>query len=375
MTNLFINLLVNAAFSLAAGFLVVSFFLWLFRIGTGPAKLFLLSLPFAKVVYDCARGIPANSISLTNIDTFSLPPKHHILTLGSDFTKWGPALSLKFSSTNLDGKQYAESIGDYLAQGLNRSLGPTLPTIALGLVLLISAALLSRRLILGIRFERERRADQILSPSLRKVTLWPRTVEIYVSHHFTGSPFTGGIFKPYICIPAEARAKLDAEELEAVIAHELGHVRQFDILVTIAIQALGDFFWFIPCYRLLSRKIDRLRELVADQWAVRSGAEPALLASALTKLREIPAPKGFTLYSAFLREKSLLKLRVQRLLGDAPEKSPRFGWQNKWIRLAATVWIFTAVMTATFGGNHSVQNVKNPEWFDQILQKFGLANT
>lgn len=159
---------------------------------------------------------------------------------------------------------------------------------------------------------------------------------------------------------------LSKEELNAVLKHELGHIRQFDLLVTILIQVLGDFFWFVPGYRWLSRKIDRLREIVADQWAVTNGAIPEVLASALVRLKEIPETNDrFILYSDFFREKSLLKIRVKRLIEENFEKAPRFGWQYKWVRYAMTVWIASAVMFTTIGGNHTTAELKNPEWFNQ----------
>jgi Zn-dependent protease with chaperone function len=367
--------LVNSIFSLIAGLLVVNLFLWFFRVETGPWKLFLLSLPFAKIAYDCARGLPKDSILFTTVDTFSMPPRSHYLKAGAGFSEWGPTFSLQFSVKDLDGKEYAESVGDYLVLWLNKTFGHEIPLVILSMVLTVSATLLTIRFIQALRFERERRLDRAHSKSLREIKLWRRTVDVYLSNYFSGTPFTGGIFKPYICIPVDAQQKLNPEELEAVIAHELGHVRQFDLAVTIAVQILGDFFWFIPGYRWLSRKIDRLREIVADQWAVYSGIEPPLLASALVKLKEIPAPDRFVLYSAFFREKSLLKLRVAHLLEGPNERKPRFGWQNKWLRRAVCFWIFTAVMTATFGGNHRTDKIKNPEWVDQLLQKWGLAVT
>ncbi len=375
MTLLFFNLLANSIFSLIAGLLVVNFFLWLFRVNTGPWKLFLLSLPFAKIVYDCARGIPHDSILFTGVDTFSMPPKHHILQAGAGLSQWGPTFSVQFSVKDLQGNKYAESVGDYLVLWLNKTFGPEIPLIILSGVLAVSGTLLAIRLVQAHRFERERRTDRLSAKSFRLVKLWRRQVDIYISEHFSGTPFTGGLFKPYICITSDAYQKLNAEELEAVIAHELGHVRQFDLAVTIAVQILGDLFWFVPGYRWLSRKIDRLREIVADQWAVHSGIEPPLLASALIKLKEIPAPDRFILYSAFFREKSLLKIRVQRLLGEKEERAPRLGWQYKWVRLVVAFWISTAVMTATFGGNHRTDKIKNPEWVDQLLRKWGLEVT
>ena len=83
MTVIFFNLLVNSMFSVVCGFTVASFFIWLFQVPTGPWKLFLLSLPFVKVVYDCLRGVPANSVLLAGLDPFSLPPYHQVLMIGA----------------------------------------------------------------------------------------------------------------------------------------------------------------------------------------------------------------------------------------------------------------------------------------------------
>jgi beta-lactamase regulating signal transducer with metallopeptidase domain len=373
MTAMFFNLLVNSAFSMACGLLVVGFFIWLFRVETGPWKLVLLSLPFVKIVYDSVRGLPPDSVLLSGLDPFSLPPKHQLLQIGAGFSYWGPKFNLIFSVRDTTGKEFAASVGDYLVIWLNRTFGTHVPLIILSAVLAVSATLLVIRIVAAYRFEQRRKLDRVLSVPLREEKLRFGTVDIYVSSVFSGTPFTGGLLKPYICIPKDAADRLNAQELEAVIAHELGHIRQIDLAVTIVVQLLGDLFWFVPGYRWLSRKIDRLREVVADQWAVRSGIEPALLASALVKLKEIPEiPDRFVLYSAFFRETSLLKTRVERLLGKTAEKCPRFGWSNIWFRSMISVWIFTAVMIATLGGNHQTVKLKNPEWFDSMLKSLSL---
>lgn len=74
MTNIFFNLLINSIFSMFTGLLIVGFFIWFFRIENGPWKLFLLSLPFVKIIFDCLRGLPSDSVLLSGIDPFSLPP-------------------------------------------------------------------------------------------------------------------------------------------------------------------------------------------------------------------------------------------------------------------------------------------------------------
>lgn len=372
MSEIFFNLVVNSAFSLACGLMVVSFFIWLFRVENGPWKLFLLSLPFVKVVYDCLRGLPADSILLRGVDPFLLPPKHQLLQVGMGFSSWGPTFNVIFSVEDVAKNRYAASVGDYLTFWIKRTFGADVPLMILSIVLLISVALLLFRIVSAIRFERKRKLDRAHCKSLRIEKLKFPQVDIYISEGFSGTPFTGGVLKPYICIPQDAFEKLQMNELEAVIAHELGHIRQWDLPVTVAIQMLGDIFWFVPGYRWLSRKIDRLREVVADQWAVRIGVEPAVLASVLVKLKEIPETSDrFVLYSAFFREKSLLKLRVDTLLGQTQERPPRFGWKNIWLKAVMSLWICAAVMMATFGGNQS-KRMKNPEWFNSLLKNLRL---
>jgi beta-lactamase regulating signal transducer with metallopeptidase domain len=377
MTAVFFNLLVNSAFSLACGILVISAFLWLFRIETGSYKLFFLSLPFVKVIYDCVRGLPANSILFTNLDPFSLPPRHQSLSLSAKFNLWGPVFNVELTVQDLKGKEYGASIGDYLVLWLKRNATTTLPFLILAFVASVSFFLLARRAYEALRFERTRRRDKRESAHLSARKSRARTVDVYISKTFSGSPFTGGLLRPYICLTGDAYQKLSAAEIEAVIAHELGHVQNFDLVGTIFVQIFGDLFWFVPGYRPLARKIDRLREIVADQWAVRAGIEPTQLAMALIKLKEIPlSTNRFLLYSAFFREKALLKERVDRLLGVANDQRSRLGWQYKWTRLFVSFWIFSAVMFATLGGNAGDARLSHPgwlhRWMDLWFKSFGL---
>lgn len=370
MTFIFFNLLVNSILSLLIGLMLVNFFLWFFRVETGRWKVFLLSLPFVKIIYDFARGVPEKSVLFSGVDPFSLPPKHQLLSIGAGFDGWTPYVSTVFSVNALDGKRYNSSIGDYFLIWIHRTFGGEVPLIIVSSVLAISFALLTIRMVQYFLFEKRRRNDRSALLPMKMMKAGRRTVDIYISPSFSGTPFTGGVIKPYICLPADATQNLTPEELNAVIAHEMGHVRYYDLLVTVLIQGLGDLFWFAPGYRWLSRKIDRLREIVADSWAVSENIEPHFLASALLKLRQIPEGNDrFVLYSAFFREKSLLKERVERLVGNLKEKNPRFGWQNRLVRYCATFFISVVVLNSVFGGNFKNEAVmKAPEWIENLFK-------
>lgn len=370
MTFIFFNLLVNSVLSLAIGLMLVYFFIWFFRVDTGRWKVFLLSLPFVKIIYDFTRGVPEKSVLFSGVDPFSLPPKHQLLSIGAGFDGWTPYVSTVFSVNALDGKTYNSSIGDYLLIWIHRTFGNEVPLIIVSSVLAISLTLLTIRVVQYYNFEKRRRGDRSTLSPFKTLAVDRRVVDIYISSSFSGTPFTGGIIKPYICLPEDAIQKLSPEELNAVIAHEMGHVRYYDLLVTVLIQGLGDLFWFVPGYRWLSRKIDRLREIVADNWAVSSDVEPHFLASALLKLKEIPeGTDRFVLYSAFFREKSLLKERVERLVGKVKEKSPRFGWQNRWVRYGVAFFISVVVLNSVFGGNFKNEAImKAPEWIENLFK-------
>lgn len=353
-TLLFFNLFANATFSLWMGLFIVFVFNKIFRIPTGPWKLSLFMLPFIKVVFDFFMGVPTSSILYKNINPFTIKPGMQEFTLGVGAGYFGPSIRFLFAVKDENHNRLGASAGDYLYYWLSHKLGPMAPSFILIALICISSIFLIRRLSEASRFEMLRRKDRRSSLPFQTIKVGFRKVDIYLSERFTGTPFTGGVFRPYIAIPEETYNMLSKAEVDAVIAHELGHVRQYDVAFTMFIQVLGDIFWFVPGYRRLSRKIDRLREIVADQFAVQSGISGEYLASALLKLKEFPQNTSrFILYSAFTREKSLLKVRINNLLGDKAEKNERFGWRYLTVRIVVTFWIVGAVLTSNLAGNHT----------------------
>lgn len=144
--------------------------------------------------------------------------------------------------------------------------------------------------------------------------------------------------------------------------HELAHVKQWDLVQTLAMRLLGDLFWFVPFYRIVSRQIDAARELMADQVAVRMGAKPLLLATALIKIGEaVVSPPDSALYSAFLKRPSLTARRVKTLTEipagiPVQQSSRRFSA----LRVVAIAWVSGAVFSMTLGGNYQIEEPSEP---------------
>jgi Zn-dependent protease with chaperone function len=365
------NLIFNSACSFVAGCLAVYCAVKLFKIGASRWKLYLFTLPFLKIFWDLAVGIPSDSYLHTAINPFHVPSRHHTITVGAGFG-WGPSWSFSTEVIDEQGKKFSISLADYFHEFLFQKVSPHAPLIVLAIFVVISSCLIARRIFLAVRFERERRKDRQSATSevFQKTLLGSREVDVYLSEHYRGTPFTGGISHPYICIPKETAKLLSAQELDAVLRHELAHIKYYDLFVNFFVLFVGDLFWFVPFYRPMTRRIDRLREILADQSAVLLGASAELLASALLKLKESGLPNSSpALYSAFAREASLLRFRVRKLLSGDSEIAGRFGWSNHWLRWIYLVLITEAVMLGSFGGNHKIAEI--PDWIMKYLQAKG----
>lgn len=351
------NLLFNGVLSFLIALILIALVLRVARVQRTSVKLYLLSLPFLKVAVDAARGLPPQSYVFTDLNFFALPEGlGRFLSADASFSPFGPMVSLRLGiapAKEVATTLFSVAVPDVLYTWLHMHGAGRIALVILGACLAVSTARIFHRVIGWASFERRRRHDRRASETIARIPAnLRRTVDVYLSHHHYGTPFTGGISRPYVCIPASAQQILEKEELAAALAHELCHVRNFDLLQGSLIQLLGDAFWFIPGYSLLRRRLERLRELAADAGAVKSGAAPAALASALVRLgsssHALPAA---AFCSALARRGSLLAERIEALTTHEPPP-PLRRWQVITYVLFA-FWISGLVLGATFGNNYS----------------------
>lgn len=102
--------------------------------------------------------------------------------------------------------------------------------------------------------------------------------------------FTAGLLRPRIYVSTGATSALNAEQLQAVFAHERHHARRRDPLRLLALRSLGDAFFFLPGVGRLAERYAALAEISADAAAVRmSGGRRGPLAAALLAFEGAPA--------------------------------------------------------------------------------------
>ena len=87
-------------------------------------------------------------------------------------------------------------------------------------------------------------------------------------------PGVFGIFRPVLLLPGGLREHLTQTQVEAVIAHELCHVRRHDNL-TFAIHMIVEaLFWFYPPVRWIGARLIAERERACDEAVLRLGSDP-----------------------------------------------------------------------------------------------------
>ncbi len=98
------------------------------------------------------------------------------------------------------------------------------------------------------------------------------------------SPLSVGWWKPMVLLPVAIVAHMPAPLLEALIAHELAHIRRHDYLVNLLQGVVEALLFYHPVVWWLSHRIRVERELVADDLAARQLGDPRRLALALSEL-------------------------------------------------------------------------------------------
>lgn len=125
-----------------------------------------------------------------------------------------------------------------------------------------------------------------------------------------------GFQRPCIAIPDALIGALTPQELDQVILHEHAHVQRRDDWARLLQTLLMSILWIHPAARLVSRVLDREREMACDEWVVARTGSPKAYASCLAHAAEVRGRlrTALPLVPAFLGGPQDLVRRVERLL-------------------------------------------------------------
>ena len=171
-----------------------------------------------------------------------------------------------------------------------------------------------------------------------------RDVVVHVTQDVV-APCAARVLRPVIWLPAAMLARMPADQLEALIAHELAHIARRDWLWNGLQCVFEALLFFHPAAWWLGRRIRQEREHACDDLAVAACGDAIALAEALTALER---QRQSSLHLALAANGGSLMQRITRLLSAPPSR-------GSWVARIALGLVLTggvlAAAQAAFSGN------------------------
>ena len=190
--------------------------------------------------------------------------------------------------------------------------------------------LMSLRLCLGLAWVGKLRRQAVAVPAIWQARLDALALRMGLRqapplklHAGLSSPVTVGFWRPVVLLPVSLLSGMPVALLEALLAHELAHVRRWDYLVNLLQSVAEALLFFHPVVWWLSARMRAEREQVADALAAQALHDPQQLASALHALSLHAAERRQPGLLLSARGGALLS-RIRSLMAPAPAAS---GWK------------------------------------------------
>ncbi|MBN2582150.1 MAG: M48 family metalloprotease [Planctomycetes bacterium] len=245
--------------------------------------------------------------------------------------------------------------------GLDRLIEPALP--ALAAMWLVGVAAMSLWHGFGwIHLHRtKRRGSRPASRSLQDVCRRlahqlrvSRPVRLLESA-VVAAPVVVGWLRPVILMPVGAVTGLTPAQLEAVLAHELAHIRRYDCLVRLAMAVVETLLFYHPAVWWISSRVRDEAEHCCDEMAVAVCGNRRVYATALARAAELgrrPRPR-----LAAAADGGRLLPRIRRILGvNVTETGRTRTWVAGPLVLAALVAAGIAMWATMSNGRTDDEN-------------------
>ncbi len=156
-------------------------------------------------------------------------------------------------------------------------------------------------------------------------------------------PATIGFFKPVILIPIASLNQLTTCQLEAIILHELSHIKRNDYLLNLIIAFIETILFFNPFVVLMSKIIKKERENCCDDFVLQYQYDRYSYASALLSLEKLRS-SNFRLALTATSGKNLLLSRIKRIM-EINSSAGRYNYAQRLLALIFTTTLIYLVAT------------------------------
>ena len=168
-------------------------------------------------------------------------------------------------------------------------------------------------------------------------------------------PTVVGWLRPVILLPVTVLACMSPAQLEALLAHELEHIRRLDYLANLAQAWVETLLFYHPAACWISSRIRAEREHCCDDAAVAACRNPALYGRALAVLEQF---RGRTPKLLPAATGGPLLWRIRRLAGQRIPVAPSAGFAA--VTLVSSLLALAAVTAA--GSTPAVRSVARASW-------------
>jgi beta-lactamase regulating signal transducer with metallopeptidase domain len=215
----------------------------------------------------------------------------------------------------------SESLPYRIAAALDRHIFAVLATWLVGVILLFS------RLGIGLIIAQRMMSAATQAPAHDLLHVFNRLIlRIEVARPvqlrqsaLVQVPTVIGWLRPVVLIPIGCLSGLSPIQVEAILLHELAHIRRYDYVVNVLQSVVEALFFYHPAVWWVSRHIRLERELCCDDLAVKYTGDALTYARALSLLEERRASLPTITLAA---NGGILTMRIKRLLDRKQSPAP-----------------------------------------------------
>jgi beta-lactamase regulating signal transducer with metallopeptidase domain len=189
-----------------------------------------------------------------------------------------------------------------------------------------------------IGWRRIHRAVRLATPG----NLNGRLRVMYSSEDFEPGVF--GILNPVLLLPEGMNHHLSPAQMEAVLAHELCHVRRRDNMTMAMHMIVEALLWFHPLVWWIRLRLVEEQELACDEEVLRHGTEAAVYAETLLRVCEFYVELPSTCVSGITGQN--LRKRVERIVRNQIGES-LYGWRKIVLAAASIAAVVTPVLSGS----------------------------
>lgn len=140
-----------------------------------------------------------------------------------------------------------------------------------------------------------------------------RSTVLRVSHDIN-SPIAAGFIRPAVLLPATLLGTGDGQQIQAILRHELAHIRRFDDWTNLIQQAVCALFPFHPAVCWISKRLNLEREIACDDHVLATTGKAREYALFLTEFAGRSRNQSWIAAPAAWNSQSQLKQRINMIL-------------------------------------------------------------